>query len=193
MALVTIKPTAFDKRIAKSISRRTDPPAETVAKALTWGADEHLLLVASAIVWLASRRADDRTRQVTTHCLVTTVAASILPHILKTMIDQKRPDREPFAQHRHGIPHSGKPNDAFPSGHAIHMGALASFATLLPRGFRYSVWTAASVLMATRVVLLAHWFTDVAAGFATGVALERVVRLWTRPRPVPRKRRRASV
>jgi undecaprenyl-diphosphatase len=190
MALVTVKPTAFDKRIAKSISRRTDPPAETVAKALTWGADEHLLLAASAIVWLASRRSDDRAKKAATHCLVTTVAASILPHILKSMTDQKRPDREPFAQHRHGIPHSGKPNDAFPSGHAIHMGALASFATLLPRNLRYGTWAAASVLITTRVVLLAHWVTDVAAGFATGVVLERVVRLWTRPWPVPRKHRK---
>lgn len=192
MALVTVKPTAFDKRIAKLISRRTDPPAETGAKALTWGADEHLLLAASAIIWLSSRRSDDRAKKAATHCLVTTVAASILPHVLKTMIDQKRPDREPFAQHRHGIPHSGQPNDAFPSGHAIHMGALASFATLLPRNLRYGTWAAASILMATRVVLLAHWLTDVAAGFATGVMLERAVRLWTQPRPVPRKRRRAS-
>lgn len=192
MALVTVKPTAFDKRVAKSISKETGPRVETAAGALTWGADEHLLLAASAIVWLASRRADDRTREVATHCLVTTVAASILPHILKTMIDQKRPDREPFAQHRHGIPHSGKPNDAFPSGHAIHMGALASFATLLPQNLRYGAWAAASILMATRVVLLAHWVTDVAAGFATGVVLERVVRLWTQPWPVPRKHRKTS-
>ena len=192
MALVTVKPTTFDKRVAKSISEKTSPRVETAAETLTWGADEHLLLAASAIVWLTTRRSDDRTKRAATHCLVTTVAASILPHLLKTMIDQKRPDREPFAQHRHGIPHSGKPNDAFPSGHAIHMGALASFATLLPQNLRYGAWAAASILMATRVVLLAHWVTDVAAGFATGVVLERVVRLGTQPWPVPRKHRKTS-
>ena len=192
MALVTVKPTTFDQRIAKSISRQTCPRVETATEALTWGADEHLLLAVSAIVWLTTRHSDKRTKQATTHCLVTTVAASILPHLLKAMIDQKRPDRESFAQHRHGIPHSGKPNDAFPSGHAIHIGALASFATLLPRNLRYGAWAAASVLMATRVVLLAHWVTDVAAGFATGVVLERVVRLWTQPWPVPRKHRKTS-
>lgn len=192
MALVTIKPTTFDKRIAKSISRQTDPRVETAAEALTWGADEHLLLAASVIVWLASWHSDKRIKQVATHCLVTTVAAVISPHALKTMIDQKRPDRKPFAQHRHGIPRSGKPNDAFPSGHAIHMGALASFATLLPRNLRYGAWVAASILTTTRVVLLAHWVTDVAAGFATGVVLERMVRLWTRPRPISREHRRTS-
>jgi len=187
MALVTVKPTTFDKQVAKSISEQTGPRLETAAQMLTWGADEHLLLAASAIVWLASRRSDRRIRQTATHCLVTTVAVSILPHVLKTLVDQERPDRESFAQHRRGIPCSGKPRDAFPSGHAMHMGALASFATLMPRRFRYKAWTAASILMATRVVLLAHWVTDVAAGFAAGVALERTVRLWTRPRPIMRK------
>lgn len=193
MALVTVKPTTFDKRVAKSISKQTGPRLETTAKTLTWGADEHLLLAASAMVWLASRRSDKKTRQAATHCLMTMVAVSILPHALKTLVDQERPDREPFAQHRRGIPRSGKPKDAFPSGHAMHMGALASFATLMPRRFRYSAWAAASVLMATRVVLLAHWVTDVAAGFVTGVAVERIVRLWTRPRPIMRKHRRTFV
>jgi undecaprenyl-diphosphatase len=115
-----------------------------------------------------------------------------LPHVLKTIVDQERPDRKPFAQHRRGIPYSGKPKDAFPSGHAVHMGALASFATLLPRHLRNGMWIAASILMTTRVVLLAHWVTDVVAGFATGVGLERSIRIVTHPRPVTRKHPKAS-
>jgi undecaprenyl-diphosphatase len=190
MALVTIKPTAFDKRVAKAVSRTTDPRIEKTAKALTWGADEHLLLAASAILWLASRRSNAALKRTATHCLITTIAASALPHILKAMVDQERPDRDSFAEHRRGIPFSGKPRDAFPSGHAAHMGALASFATLLPRNLRYAVWSAATLLMATRVVLLAHWVTDVIAGFATGVALERGVRQLTYPQKIiPSSRR----
>jgi membrane-associated phospholipid phosphatase len=187
MALITVQPTVLDKRIAKLVSREADPRIEKTAEALTWGADEHLLLIASGVFWLASRRSDKRIRQTATHCLITTVAASILPHVLKTVVDQERPDRKLFARHRRGIPYSGQPKDAFPSGHALHMGALASFATLMPRRFRYSAWAAASVLMATRVVLLAHWVTDVAAGFAAGVGLERAIRVWTRPRQITRK------
>jgi undecaprenyl-diphosphatase len=34
-------------------------------------------------------------------------------------------------------------------------------------------------LVATRVVLLAHWVSDVAAGLAVGVVLERMLRLVT--------------
>lgn len=119
-------------------------------------ADEHVLLTATAIVGLASRRSGRRVKQIATHGLVTMVAASILPHILKTLFDQERPDRESFARHRHGIPYSGKPRDAFPSGHAAHMGALAALATLLPRDVRYGTWAAAAILVTTRAVLLAH-------------------------------------
>lgn len=187
MALITVQPTVLDKRVAKLVSREADPRIEKTAEALTWGADEHLLLIASGVFWLASRHSQKRTRKTATHCLITTVAASILPHVLKTIIDQERPDRKPFAQHHRGIPYSGKPKDAFPSGHAVHMGALASFATLLPRHLRNGLWIAASVLMTTRVVLLAHWVSDVAAGFATGVGLERAIRVWTRPSQIGRK------
>lgn len=192
MALVTIKPTAFDLRVAKAVARTTDPAIENAAEALTWGADEHLLLAASTIFWLASRRSDKAVKRAATHCLVTTVAASVLPHVIKTLVDQERPDRESFAERRRGIPVSGKPKDAFPSGHAVHMGALASFAMFLPRDLRYGIWSAASILMATRVVLLAHWVTDVAVGFVTGVALERVVRRLTHPRKIVRKYRKSS-
>jgi hypothetical protein len=31
----------------------------------------------------------------------------------------------------------------------------------------------------TRVVILAHWVSDVVVGFALGAELERLLRLWT--------------
>jgi membrane-associated phospholipid phosphatase len=34
-------------------------------------------------------------------------------------------------------------------------------------------------LSLTRVVVLAHWASDVVAGFVLGAALERLLRLWT--------------
>jgi membrane-associated phospholipid phosphatase len=187
MALITVKPTALDERVAKAVSTRTNPEIEKAAKALTWGADEHVLLAACAIFWLASRRYDGHVRKTSSHCLITAVAASVLPHICKSLVDQQRPDRTTFARHRRGIPRSGKANDAFPSGHAVHMGALASFATLLPRDLRNGIWICASVLMTTRVVLLAHWVTDVAAGFVAGVGLERAIRRMTHPAPLKGK------
>jgi undecaprenyl-diphosphatase len=50
----------------------------------------------------------------------------------------------------------------------LRAGALASAATLLPPTQSNSVWAAISFLVATRVVLLAHWVSDLAAAFAMG-------------------------
>jgi undecaprenyl-diphosphatase len=81
--------------------------------------------------------------------------------------------------HVHGISFSGKRDDAFPSSHALHMGALASAAGALPVGPRRAIRALAVSLSLTRVAVLAHWASDVAAGFALGAVLERLVRLWT--------------
>jgi undecaprenyl-diphosphatase len=125
------------------------------------------------------RNKDAITRRQSDHILMTTVSAAILPHIIKKFVDQERPDRLTIKGHLHGAPFSGKKYDAFPSGHALHAGALASAATVLPPTQRNSVWAGVFFLAATRVVLLAHWVSDVAAGFAMGVALERFIRFAT--------------
>jgi membrane-associated phospholipid phosphatase len=107
------------------------------------------------------------------------VAASALPHILKRVFDQERPDRLAARGHLRGVPISGKKYDAFPSGHAVHVGALASAATVLPPIQRNIVWGVGAVLVVTRIVLLAHWVSDVAAGLVVGGILERGLRLVT--------------
>jgi undecaprenyl-diphosphatase len=84
------------------------------------------------------------------------------------------------------MPFSGKSSDAFPSGHALHVGALASAATLLPPKDRNLVWAAGTALVGTRIVLAAHWLTDVLAGLGFGFALERVIRVVTKPAPIRR-------
>jgi membrane-associated phospholipid phosphatase len=103
----------------------------------------------------------------------------LLPHGLKLLFDQTRPDRRTVLGHVHGVSFSGKREDAFPSGHALHMGALASAAGTLPAGPRRVIRAFAIGLSLTRVVVLAHWASDVVAGFALGAMLERLLRLWT--------------
>jgi membrane-associated phospholipid phosphatase len=105
--------------------------------------------------------------------------ASLAPHAMKALFDQTRPDRRTVIGHVHGISFSGKREDAFPSGHALHMGALASAAGALPAGPRRAIRTVAVGLSPTRIVVLAHWTSDVLAGFALGAVLERLLRLWT--------------
>lgn len=176
---ITVKPTRADIAIANAIARNTEPAPEAVARALTWGADEKVLLALAVTGWLASRGRGERLRRAGNHALLVSVTASLLPHVLKIVFNQTRPDRRTVMGHLHGVPFSGKREDAFPSGHALHMGALASAAGPLPSGSRTTIQVVAVGLSLTRIMILAHWASDVVAGFVLGAALERLVRLWT--------------
>jgi undecaprenyl-diphosphatase len=148
---------------------------EEVAQVLTWGADEKLLLALSAGAWLyATRR--PALRPITNHMLSLTLLTAILPHLMKDAVDQTRPDRLTIGGHARGVPFSGQARDAFPSGHAMHMGALASAAGLFAAPQRQIARGFAVALSATRILLLAHWTSDVVAGFAVGALIERLLR-----------------
>jgi membrane-associated phospholipid phosphatase len=176
---INVRPTKADVAIARAIARDTTPAQEAVARALTWGADEKALLALAAAGWIASRGRGELLRRAGNHALLVTVAASLLPHGLKILFDQTRPDRRTVIGRVHGISFSGKREDAFPSGHALHMGAVASAAGALPVGPRRAIRVLAVGLSLTRVVILAHWASDVVAGFALGAILERLLRPWT--------------
>lgn len=179
MALVRVKPTAADVAIADAIAAHTGRPTERVAKAVTWGADEHVLCALAFGWWLYARTRDAPVRRASDHVLLTTLVASALPHGLKLIFDQQRPDRLTALGHLHGIPLSGKRLDAFPSGHAVHIGALASAATVLPPAQRNAAWAIGCGVVLTRIVVLAHWTSDVVAGLTIGAAVERLLRLVT--------------
>jgi undecaprenyl-diphosphatase len=179
MALFTAHPTRLDQQAAGFVADHTNSTIEQAAGVLTWAGDEHVLSVLALGWWMYCRNKDAVTRRRSDHILLTTLAAAIVPHIIKKLVNQERPDRLTVYGHLHGVPFSGKKYDAFPSGHALHAGALASAASRLPPPQRNSVWAAVSLLVATRVVLLAHWMSDVAAGFAIGIVLERLMRFAT--------------
>jgi PAP2 superfamily len=174
-----VRPLPADIKLARAIARNTRPLPERVSAALSWGADEHILTALAVGWWLWCRSKPPAQRLASDHVLLTTVASSLLPHLLKAQFDQVRPDRRTVRGHLHGVPLSGRALDAFPSGHAVHVGALASAATVLPRARRTLVWAAGAVLVSTRVLLLAHWASDVMAGLAMGAAVERVMRRLT--------------
>ena len=179
MALFRVRPTEADIEIANAVAEQTSPETEEVAEVLTWGADEHVLCAIAMGWWLFNRYRGARHRRDSDHILLTTVAATLLPHVLKAVFDQERPDRLTIRGHLHGVPFSGKRLDAFPSGHAIHVGALASAATVLAPAKRNLVWSVGAGLVATRIILLAHWASDVAVGLAIGALMERLLRFWT--------------
>ncbi|MDX3968860.1 MAG: phosphatase PAP2 family protein [Bradyrhizobium sp.] len=191
MALVTVKPTRIDTAIANEIAYDTNSGLEHAAQAMTWGADEHVLLALAAAGWLYTCLRHPQQRPVADHVLMVSLVTAVLPHVLKSVFDQTRPDRLTVSGHRHGIPYSGRPHDAFPSGHATHMGALASAAGLLPPSWRRLARSLAVALSLTRVALLAHWTSDVVAGFTLGIVVERLFRRFTLAKS-PRQRPEAS-
>jgi membrane-associated phospholipid phosphatase len=176
---ISVRPTRTDVAIANAIARNTEPTPEVIARGLTWGADEKVLLALAAMGWLVSRGRGESLRRAGNHALLVAVMASLLPHALKTVFNQTRPDRMTILGHVHGVSFSGKREDAFPSGHALHMGALASAAGTLPPRSRSAIQVLAVSLSLTRIVVLAHWTSDVVAGFALGASLERLLRPWT--------------
>src|SRR5258705_12470259 len=179
MAIVNVPPTRFDIVVANAIGAHTGPRTERAAELLTWGADEHILCALAAGWWLYCRSKGAAKRHASDHILVTTLIASMLPHILKAVFDQERPDRTTIRGHWRGIPFSGKRLDAFPSGHAVHIAALASAASMTPAKHRNLAWGLGGALVLTRIVLLAHWLSDVAAGLVVGGVAERLLRLLT--------------
>jgi undecaprenyl-diphosphatase len=114
MAPITICPTELDVIVANEIAAHTAPRTEDAAEALTWGADEHVLCALAAGWWLYARNKDKETRLTSDHVLLTTPAASALPHLLKTVFNQERPDRLTVSGHwrRHTV--LGQPAQRFP-------------------------------------------------------------------------------
>jgi undecaprenyl-diphosphatase len=179
MAAIRVRPTRTDVRIANAIAAHTGRSTERAAEYITWGADEHVLTALAACWWLYTRGKPADESRAADHVLLTTLVASALPHLLKRLFDQERPDRRTIRGHWRGVPFSGKRWDAFPSGHAVHVGALASAASRLPASQRNVVWAVGAGLVLTRVVILAHWVSDVAAGLAVGALTERLLRFGT--------------
>jgi undecaprenyl-diphosphatase len=179
MRPIKVDPFLADREIAASIVRHARPYSEKAAAAVTWGADEHVLIAAAASYWLLSRGGTGKARTAGNHLLAVSVVTGVLPHVLKHVFNQRRPDRLTVTGHLYGVPVSGRANDAFPSGHAVHMGALASAACAFDRPYRGLAWTAAVGISLTRIVVLAHWTSDVVAGFAGGFVIERLLRRWT--------------
>lgn len=173
---INVSPIRAEISIADRVAATAEPLPELLARGITLGADEHFLIVLAGMFWLYARSQQPPLQNAANHLLAVTLASSILPHALKVDFNQKRPDRVYLRAHRRGVPVSGNAGDAFPSGHAVHMGALASAATELPKTYRNVVWTTAGILSLSRIVVLAHWMTDVVAGLAIGAALERLLR-----------------
>jgi PAP2 superfamily len=175
MSHLSIPPASVDAAIAEAAADHTNPSIQNVARAVTWAADQHVIGAAATIAWLLSRTGDRGQRAIANHFALSIAAAVIAPKLLKPMVDRTRPDRV-MGQQQNGVKKSGKAQDSFPSGHSINIGAAVS-ALSHAYPHRATVFMAAgAALAATRVMVLAHWTTDVLAGLTLGILIERGVR-----------------
>jgi membrane-associated phospholipid phosphatase len=174
--LVSLPPTSVDLAVSRACARAATPGIERTLGVLTWVADEKVVLGAAAAFWLYARLRKRNPKMVreADRMLCSVAAAGALPHAFKRLVDRERPDRAVVRDPRHGIPRSGNAWDSFPSGHALHLGAAAgSIARLVPPPARPFVWPATLALASLRIMLLAHYLTDVAAGLAIGAGVNQ--------------------
>jgi membrane-associated phospholipid phosphatase len=170
-----LRPLESDLKIARACAHVATP---TIERSLNWVsslADERAMLVIAAAIWLAyCKRGEDREEADT--MLASLLVAGVLPDLFKLLVRRRRPDRT-IRGPRNGIPYSGDAWDSFPSGHAIHLGAMApSAARLAPKSLRQFVWPTMFCLASTRILILAHYPSDVAAGLGIGLATNKAVR-----------------
>jgi membrane-associated phospholipid phosphatase len=172
-----LRPFESDLKIARACAHIATPTIERSLKMLSSLADERAMLVIAAAIWLASRyckRGEDREEADT--MLASVLVAGVLPDLFKFLVRKRRPDRT-IKGRRNGIPYSGDAWDSFPSGHAIHLGAMApSAARLAPKSLRQLIWPTVFVLASTRTLIVAHYPSDVAAGLGIGLATNKAVK-----------------
>ena len=183
---IELPPSDADLVTAQVIRRHATPLVERAGKVITFAADEKPLLAAALLYWLYSRGAATSPRRIgrADHLLACVAVSAALPHLLKLFVSRQRPDRKLIhGLPRHGIPRSGDPYASFPSGHAMHLGAIAAGLTRTASPPVAAVgWVSGLALAGTRLLLLAHYLTDVLSGLAIGVAIESVI-AWLTRRP----------
>src|SRR5215217_4354474 len=129
--LLALRPTTIDLSVARRLAASAHAPVERGAHAITWAADEKVLIAVVGLAWISVRMLSPSTtnHRRADHLALATLVSVALPHLVKRVVSRKRPDRVVVQGPRHGVPRSGRPYDSFPSGHAAHLGAIASALT----------------------------------------------------------------
>jgi membrane-associated phospholipid phosphatase len=161
--------TVFDASLAADLRANMPLP---VLRAIAWGThagDPLVVGVAAVLVFLVLMLRRHWRLAIT--WIATLVGTAVINSLLKAYFQRERP------LHDHGfiVEHSY----SFPSGHAsgsmVFYGMLAYVLLVLspPRWHRYIVVAAVAMITlvgVSRILLQVHYFSDVMAGYATGLA-----------------------
>jgi undecaprenyl-diphosphatase len=159
-AVVALGAFPADATVREALLALAAPWVVTTMRAVNRAGDWRLLLPGTLVLFIVFRRARERWWLWATLM----VAAPIMEWTLKRLIGRARPEDVSLG---------------FPSGHstasAAFFGAVIFLAGALPPGVRGWVRGLAAVMIVlvglARVILRAHWPSDVLAGIALGLAL----------------------
>lgn len=188
-ALIIVLMAAFDRTEIQLMPARGTPSLWPIRILTDFGKDEYVLSVLGvALVLLAlvaaglhgTRRALLLGMGTRLQFVFLSVALSVLVgEILKYLIGRGRPFVGGTANPFNFIPFEGTGAYAsLPSSHAVTAFALAFAVSALWPRLRVVMFTYAIVILLTRLVLLAHHPSDVAAGALLGMVGAMVVRYW---------------
>lgn len=174
---IKLRPLAADVAISRACLRVLSPPVERPLRVVTWLADEKIMLGAVGVFWAATRFSPSRPlRREADQMLCSVLIAGVVPDLFKYLVRRKRPNRALVRRNDTRVPLLGNAWDSFPSGHAMHLSAIAASAQrLVPKRWRAPLWSALGALAATRVVLLAHYPSDVVAGWGIGALINKSI------------------
>jgi undecaprenyl-diphosphatase len=173
---IDLPPTSLDVLIGRLVAAHINARSIKVARAATWASDEHVLTSALMALWALSRTtANPQFKKAFEHLAATAGLTIVIPDLLKAIFSRQRPDRKLAGRRVRNTPKNGAADASFPSGHAMHAGALASVLARLYPGASLPIWTICGLLAASRVAIFAHWPSDVLSGFAGGVAIESLL------------------
>jgi len=176
-APIKLRPLAADVAISRACLGVASAPVEWPLRVVTWLADEKIMLGAVGVFWAATRFSPSRPLcREADQMLCSVLIAGMVPDLFKYLVRRERPNRALVLRHDTRVPRLGNTLDSFPSGHAAHLSAIAGSAQrLVPKRWRAPLWSALGALAATRIVLLAHYPSDVLAGWGIGALINKAV------------------
>ncbi len=143
---------------------RSSPATAVLALVSAWWVKGPLLVAAG---WCADLRNRRLFPLVALAATASFALASWLNALIKALVGRSRPPHEMGLEAIVGVP--GSPS--FPSGHAMSAFAVAAAIALLAPRLRWPVLALAALIGFSRVYLGVHFWLDVLAGAALGMAI----------------------
>jgi membrane-associated phospholipid phosphatase len=158
---------------------RWSPATAVLTVASAWWVKGPLLVAAGWCADLWNRRVFPLVAFAAT---LSFAVASGLNVVMKDLVDRSRPPGEMGLDAAVGVPDSS----SFPSGHAMTAFAVAAAIAVLAPRLRWGVIAVAAVIAASRAYLGVHFWVDVLAGAAFGIAIGALIAIAARrSAPVP--------